>query len=76
MTDHFIETVFPARSMSVRDLAGWGMQDVAYIKRVVVDGTEGWAIHAADGATIGMAHERAVAFAAVRQHDLEPLSVH
>ena len=66
----------PMRSMTAHDLALWGMQDVAYIKRVVVNDEVGWAIHSADGANIGLAQERDLAFAAVRQHDLEPVSVH
>jgi len=64
------------RHMSMRDLALFGMQDLAYIKRVVVDDTAGYAVHAADGTQISLLSDRDVAFATVRQHDLEPLSVH
>jgi len=64
------------RHMSMRDLALFGMQDLAYIKRVVVDDTAGYAVHAADGTQIALLADRDVAFATVRQHDLEPLSVH
>ena len=64
------------RQMSARELALFGMQDMAYIKRVVVDQTPGYAVHAADGTQIAVLPDREVAFATVRQHDLEPLSVH
>jgi hypothetical protein len=64
------------RQMSARELALLGVQDLAYIKRVVVDGTSGYAVHAADGTQIALLSDRDVAFATVRQHDLEPLSVH
>jgi hypothetical protein len=64
------------RRMSPADFAGWGMPEVAFIKRVVVNGAEGWSIHSADGAQMGLAPTRALAFTAVRQHDLEPFSVH
>jgi hypothetical protein len=64
------------RHMSARELALFGMQDIAYIKAVMVDGTHGYAIHAADGTQIAMLTDRDVAFATVRQHDLEPVSVH
>ncbi len=64
------------RHMSARDLALFGMQDLAYIKTVMVDGTTGYAVHAADGTQIAMLPDREVAFATVRQHDLEPVSVH
>ena len=64
------------KQMSARELALFGMQDLAYIKAVVVDGTTGYAVHAADGTQIAMRSNRDVAFATVRQHDLEPVSVH
>ena len=62
--------------MSARDFALWGVEDVAYIRPVEIDGKVAWAICAADGSGIGVAPERDLAFAAARQHDLEPLSVH
>lgn len=49
---------------------------LAYIKPWVVEGQQGFAIHAADGTPIGWYEDREVAFAAVRQHNLEPVSVH
>jgi hypothetical protein len=64
------------RHMSAHELALLGVQDLAYIKRIVVDGATGYAVHAADGTQIALIPDRDVAFATVRQHDLEPLSVH
>lgn len=64
------------RLMSAHELALFGMQDLAYIKRVADDAAPGWAVHAADGTQIAVLADREVAFATVRQHDLEPLSVH
>lgn len=75
MTDHNLTQNTP-RQMSMRDFAVWGIQEVAFIKRVVVDNADGWGIFAADGSNIGFAPTRDLAFAAVRQHDLEPYSVH
>lgn len=66
----------PARGMSVADLAVWGVPDVAFVKRVVVDDEIGWSIHAADGTQMGLAPSRELAFAAILQHELEPVSVH
>jgi hypothetical protein len=71
-----MEKIEQIRQMSARELALFGMQDLAYIKRVVVDGNAGYAVHAADGTQIAVLADRDVAFAMVRQHDLEPLSVH
>jgi hypothetical protein len=64
------------RQMSARELALFGMQDIAYIKRVEVDGSPAYAVHAADGTQIAVLANRDVAFATVRQHDLDPLSLH
>jgi len=64
------------RQMSVRELAYFGIQDLAYVKRVVANHTTGYAIHAADGTRIALFDDREVAFATARQHDLDPLSVH
>ncbi|CAA7618015.1 DUF1150 family protein [Magnetospirillum sp. SS-4] len=66
----------PEVVMSVADLASWGVPIVAYVRHVGPAGEGGWSIHAADGTPIGAAPDRASAFLAVRQHDLEPLSVH
>jgi hypothetical protein len=62
-----------ARAMSVADLAGWGLSILAYVRRI---GEGDWAICAADGTRIGTAPDRVSAFAAIRQHDLEPVNVH
>jgi hypothetical protein len=64
------------RQMSSRELALFGMQDLAYVKPVVVDGASAFAVHAADGTQVTVLPNREVAVATVRQHDLEPLSVH
>jgi hypothetical protein len=64
------------KQMSAYELALLGVQDFAYIKQVIVDGASGYAIHAADGTQIALLPSRDVAFATVRQHDLEPVSVH
>ena len=64
------------RELSVRELALLGMEDVAYVKHVVVDDAPAFAVHAADGREIAVLPDRGLAFAVVRQHDLEPVSVH
>ncbi|MBV9863057.1 MAG: DUF1150 family protein [Alphaproteobacteria bacterium] len=64
------------RHISSHELAALGMQDMAYIKQVVVDEVTGYSVHAADGTQIALMTNRDIAFAAVRQHDMEPVSVH
>lgn len=62
--------------MSRQDLASWGVNDVAYVKTIDYEGKTAYAIHAADGTQMAVVGDRQVAQAAVRQHDLEPVSVH
>jgi hypothetical protein len=71
-----MQTTEEMRHMTVSDLATLGMQDIAYVKRVLVDGAPGYAIHAADGTQMALIPDRDVAFAVVRQNELEPVSVH
>jgi hypothetical protein len=63
------------REMSPQDFALIGMQQLAFIKPTVVNGVSGFSIHAADGTQIGMAPSRDIAFAAVKQHELEPVNL-
>jgi hypothetical protein len=49
-----MDTIERIGLMSARELALLGMQDFAYIKRVIVDGAAGYAIHAADGTQIAV----------------------
>jgi len=67
------ETLSP---MTPTDLARLGMNFVAYVKPIVVEDEMQFAICAADGTQMGLAPNREIAFAAIRQHELEPLSVH
>jgi hypothetical protein len=64
------------RHLSARELALFGMQDLAYVKQVIVNDVTGYAVHAADGTQIAVLPDREIAFATLRTHDLEPLSVH
>ena len=64
------------RQISAQEFALLGLQDMAYIRRVIVNDEAGFAIHAADGTAVAVLPSRDLAFATVRQHDLEPVSVH
>jgi hypothetical protein len=64
------------RHLSPRDLASLGVQDMAFVKRIAVNDEIAYAIHAADGTQMALMADRDIAFAAVRQHGLEPVSVH
>jgi hypothetical protein len=64
------------RAISAADWAAFGVQEIAYIRPVVVNGVRAISIHAADGTPIGAAPDARLAAAAIRQHEMEPLLVH
>lgn len=64
------------KQLSPKELAFLGMQEVAYVKRILVEDEAAWAIHAADGTQVALVPGRDLALATIRQHELEPLSVH
>jgi hypothetical protein len=64
------------RALSGEAFARLGAQHLAYVKRIVVRGEACFAVHAADGSLLHQFADRALAEAALRQHDLEPLSLH
>lgn len=64
------------RKMTAEQLMQLGMADLAYVKAVVYDGQEAFAIHAADGSPMAMAADRAMAMAAIVQHEMVPALVH
>jgi hypothetical protein len=69
-------TIQLLEEFSPEQFAALGVDKVAYVRPAVVEGQKVYAIHSADGSEIGMMAGRDVAFAAVKQHDMEPVSVH
>jgi hypothetical protein len=64
------------RHISTEQLAQLGLQQIAYVKPVVVNGTAAFAIHAADGTPMALAAGLDVAMAAILQHEMVPTQVH
>ena len=64
------------RNLSAADWAAFGVEQIAYIRPVVVNGVKAIAIHAADGTPIGAAPDARLAVAAILQHDMEPALLH
>lgn len=67
---------FDVRHLSEQQLAALGVSHIAYVKPVMVNGVQGFAIHAADGTPMAVTENRDVAVAAVVQHEMLPVSVH
>jgi hypothetical protein len=64
------------QQVSKKSFAEYGILHMAYVKRAVVDGYTVYAVHAADGTYLWHYADEAVARAALRQQELNPLSVH
>ncbi len=64
------------RHLTVEQLAGLGVSQIAYVKPVMMNGTLAFAIHAADGTPMAMADDQDLAVAAIRQHEMLPTLVH
>ena len=64
------------RHISAEELAQLGMQEIAYVRPVVVDGSACFGIYAADGTPMAIAGGLDVAIAAIMQHEMVPTQVH
>lgn len=64
------------RNLTPADFATLGVEDIAYVKPVVVNGAHAYAIHAANGQHLAVVPNRDLALATVRENELEPVSVH
>ncbi|MEQ8194061.1 MAG: DUF1150 family protein [Rhodospirillales bacterium] len=64
------------RHLSQNELASLGVNYVAYVRPVTIEGVQAFGIFGADGQRLGVSERRDLAYDAIRDNDLEPLSVH
>jgi hypothetical protein len=67
---------FDIRHISTEQLAELGVSRIAYVKPVEVDGTQGFAIHAANGTPMALTADCDIAFALIAQNEMIPTLVH
>ncbi len=65
------QSITTLKNLSASDLLTFGLNDIAE-----VNGQSVFAIHAADGSQLAFVANREVGFAAMHQHELEPVSLH
>lgn len=63
-------------AISPQDLGTLGLNQVAFIKPVHEEGAEHFVVHAADGMAVRLFPSRELAELAIRQSDLQPVSLH
>lgn len=73
---HMIDTSKGHPTISPEELALFGIEDMAYIRPLTVNGRRVHVIHAADGTLLTVVMDRDLAFVTIRQHELSPQSVH
>jgi hypothetical protein len=64
------------RHISIEQLARLGVSQIAYVKPILMNGSQAYAIHAADGTPMAVAGNRDVAIAAVHQQEMLATLVH
>jgi hypothetical protein len=64
------------KALSLADWANFGLEEVAYLRPVLLNGVKAVSIHAADGTRIGAAPNIELAAAAVVEHEMAPVLVH
>lgn len=64
------------RQISPADFASVGLNQIAYVRKIEGPQGELFGIFAADGTQMAVAANQELAFAAIRQHEMEPLSLH
>ncbi len=64
------------RKLSQMQLLQLGMEQLAYVKPVWMDGTTAFAIFAADGSPMAVAADCEMAVAAIMEHEMVPALVH
>ena len=63
-------------ALSDQDLLTFGIHNMAYIRKVNIEGDVSYMIHAADGTPMSSMDDRDSALATILNNDLEPISLH
>lgn len=64
------------KQLSSQDFLNFGAQQIAYIRKVHVDGEQAYAVHDADGTPLSVVETLDSAIAVIRYSELEAASVH
>ena len=64
------------RSISVHDFKSFGLEQIGYVRPVVVENRHGFALYGADGRLLTMQDTADMAALVARHNGLEPMMVH
>lgn len=68
--------VADVRHLTDIQMRALGVSRVAYIKPVIVEGEDAFAIHAADGTPMALTEDQETAIEAILQHEMVPALLH
>jgi len=71
-----MQFVTSLRQLSPQELGLLGVEAVAYVKPVFVEGVAAYAVHAADGSQIAIVLTREAAYTIVHRNGMVPVSIH
>lgn len=64
------------KNLSSHDFLALGIRDVAYVKPVMIDNRQAYAIHAADGTPLTVMNDMSAALGLILNNELEPVTLH
>lgn len=64
------------KNLSTRDFLALGIHNVAYVKPVMVENRQAYAIHAADGTPLSVMSDMSAAVGLILNNELEPVTLH
>ncbi|MCB9983763.1 MAG: DUF1150 family protein [Rhodospirillales bacterium] len=64
------------RNISPQDFLSYGMQGVAYVRKIQVDEREGFAVHAADGTPLSVMDSLQEALYLIHHNDMDSALLH
>jgi hypothetical protein len=76
MTKPDTKTNIDARAITLQQLQALGLNDVAYVRDVDVDGDTAFGIFAANGQQLAVMPDRDAAIAAAWENGLAPVTIH
>ncbi len=71
-----MESMLKLHPVTGHDFANYGLATMAYIKPIRAGDNVFYAVHAANGTFLHQYADRETAYAALRQHELQPLTIH
>lgn len=64
------------KNLTEKDFLGLGVHNIAYIRRINVEGKKSYSIHAADGTPLSVMEDESSALSVIYQNDMEAITVH